>query len=251
MRELTFRAIGEGTGQRRDLDRYDVQFSHLLLWDAHAMEIAGSYRLAPVARMTTQQSYESLYTASLFQFKPTMERYLVQGMELGRSFIQPQYRNRYSLDYLWQGIGAYVQKHPGVRYLFGPVSLSGEFPRAAQAMIVWFYQQWFPPLQEVATPNQPFIYTPQEEQWLAALFEHRDYAQDLQTLKAELQHLDVKLPPLFKQYSELCEPGGVQFACFSVDPAFNNSIDALLIVDLHQLKPRRKQRYLQNAMSQH
>ena len=251
VRELTFRAIGEGTGQRRDLDRYDVQFSHLLLWDAQAMEIAGSYRLAPVARMAVQQSAENLYTASLFQFKPTMERYLAQGMELGRSFIQPQYRNRYSLDYLWQGIGAYVQKHSGVRYLFGPVSLSGEFPRAAQAMIVWFYQQWFPPLQEVATPNQPFIYTSEEEQWLAALFEHRDYALDLQTLKLELQHLGVKLPPLFKQYSELCEPGGVQFACFSVDPAFNNSIDALLIVDLHQLKPRRKQRYLQKLAPQH
>ncbi len=251
VREVTFRAVGEGTGQRRDLDRYDVQFSHLLLWDAQAMEIAGSYRLAVVAQLNMQQSYETLYTASLFRFKPAMERYLAQGMELGRSFIQPQYRNRYSLDYLWQGIGAYTQQHPEVRYLFGPVSLSGDFPRPAQVLIVGFYQQWFPPLQDVAQPKHTFVFTPTEQALLQQLFEGKDYTQDLQVLKAELQQLGVKLPPLFKQYSELCEPGGVQFACFSIDPAFNNSIDALLIVDLHQLKPRRKQRYLQNQTTQH
>ena len=251
VREVTFRAVGEGTGQRRDLDRYDVQFSHLLLWDAQAMEIAGSYRLAVVTQLNMQQSYETLYTASLFRFKPAMERYLAQGMELGRSFIQPQYRNRYSLDYLWQGIGAYTQQHPEVRYLFGPVSLSGDFPRLAQVLIVGFYQQWFPPLQDVAQPKHTFVFTPTEQALLQQLFEGKDYTQDMQVLKAELQQLGVKLPPLFKQYSELCEPGGVQFACFSIDPAFNNSIDALLIVDLHQLKPRRKQRYLQNQTTQH
>lgn len=251
VRELTFRAVGEGTGQRRDLDRYDVQFSHLILWDDEALEIAGSYRLASVARLAGHTSYDNLYTASLFQLQPAMEPYLAQGMELGRSFIQPQYRNRYSLDYMWQGIGAYVAKHPEVRYLFGPVSLSGEFPRAAQVLIVWFYQQWFPPMQELAQPNHAFIYTPKERDDMLATFAGLDYAEDLQRLKQELQTLDVKLPPLFKQYSELCEPGGVQFACFSVDPAFNNSIDALLIVDLQQLKPRRRQRYLQNNSTKH
>lgn len=251
VRELTFRAIGEGTGQRRDLDRYDVQFSHLLLWDDTTLEIAGSYRIGVVSQVHATQAMNQLYTASLFKLQATMEKYLLQGMELGRSFIQPHHRSRYSLDYLWQGIGAYVAKQPSLRYLFGPVSLSGEFPRAAQVRIVWFYQQWFPPLQVLAQPNHPFIYTPDEQAAMIALFPGMDYTQDLQRLKSELQQLGVKLPPLFKQYSELCEPGGVQFACFSVDPAFNNSIDALLIVDLNQLKPRRRQRYLQNNCTQH
>lgn len=250
VRELTFRAVGEGTGQRRDLDRYDVQFSHLILWDDEQLAIAGSYRLATVAQLISNFDYQALYTASLFKLLPTMERFLAQGMELGRSFIQPQYRNRYSLDYLWQGIGAYIQQHPEVRYLFGPVSLSGELTRAAQVAIVWFYQQWFPPLQQLAQPNHPFVYTPHEQQAMQELFSSNDYACDFQQLKHYLQQHQVKLPTLFKHYSELCEPGGVQFACFSVDPAFNNSIDALIIIDLRQLKERRRQRYLSTETAQ-
>lgn len=51
-------------------------------------------------------------------------------------------------------------------------------------------------------------------------------------------------PPLYKQYSEVCEPGGVQFIDFGSDPDFNNCVDGLVLVDLTYLKANRYQRYI-------
>ncbi|WP_240472713.1 hypothetical protein [Salinivibrio socompensis] len=59
-----------------------------------------------------------------------------------------------------------------------------------------------------------------------------------------LDHLGVGIPTLYKQYSELCEPGGVQFLDFGVDPDFADCIDGLVLVDLTRLKPKRYQRYI-------
>ena len=128
LRELSFRAVGEGSGTRRDLDRYDAHYDHLILWDPQDLEIAGAYRMVRTAKVLQEQGPEGLYTHSLFEFTPGMQPFLQQGLELGRSFVQPRYWGRRSLDYLWFGIGAYVRRYPECRYLFGPVSLSRDMP---------------------------------------------------------------------------------------------------------------------------
>jgi hypothetical protein len=51
---------------------------------------------------------------------------------------------------------------------------------------------------------------------------------------------------LYKQYTDLCEPGGVSFLSFGVDPAFNGAVDGLILLDLAQVKPRKRQRYLES-----
>lgn len=105
LRELTFRSIGEGTGRPRDLDRHDARYLQLVLWDPRELEIAGAYRLGDAGTLFRQDGLDALYTHSLFDFGPGMQPILEQGLELGRSFVQPRYQNRQSLDYLWQGIG--------------------------------------------------------------------------------------------------------------------------------------------------
>ncbi|MEV3838059.1 lysophospholipid acyltransferase family protein, partial [Aeromonas dhakensis] len=132
LREIAFRAVGEGSGRRRDLDAFDDDYHHLILWDPTRLEIIGAYRFAPVAELLASKGLDGLYSHTLFGFEEKLLPRLELAIELGRSFIQPAYWGKRGLDYLWFGIGAYLARYPDYRYLFGPVSLSGSLPAAAK-----------------------------------------------------------------------------------------------------------------------
>ncbi|WP_336653587.1 lysophospholipid acyltransferase family protein [Leclercia adecarboxylata] len=238
LREIAFRAVGEGSGKRRDTDSFDDDYLHLILWDDEDLEIVGAYRFIP----TAMREPEALYSYSLFHYDDKMRDILEHGIELGRSFIQPRYWGRRGLDYLWSGIGAYLARYPHYRYLFGPVSISGGLPPAARDLLVAFYRLWFPAMHPLAASRRPY---PASLPEVLAQFGGEDYVEDLTRLKSLLGNLGCGIPPLYKQYSELCEPGGVQFIDFGSDPAFNNCVDGLVLVDLCYLKANRYQRYIE------
>lgn len=242
LREIAFRAVEEGSGKRRDTDSYDDDYLHLILWDEEDLEIVGAYRFMPTAMQFEKRGVEGLYSYSLFHYDDKMQDVLEHGIELGRSFIQPRYWGRRGLDYLWSGIGAYLARYPHYRYLFGPVSISGGLPPAARDLLVAFYRLWFPATHPLAASRQPY---PASLPDVLAQFGGVDYVDDLTKLKSLLGNLGCGIPPLYKQYSELCEPGGVQFIDFGSDPAFNNCVDGLVLVDLCYLKANRYQRYIE------
>ncbi|MHB9326307.1 lysophospholipid acyltransferase family protein [Phytobacter ursingii] len=241
LREIAFRAVGEGSGKRRDTDRYDDDYLHLILWDDSDLEIVGAYRFMPTAPQVEAHGPQGLYSYSLFHYDERMSEVLQHGIELGRSFIQPRYWGRRGLDYLWSGIGAYLARYPQYRYLFGPVSISGGFPPAARDLLVAFYRLWFPANWPLAESRRPWPATLPD---VLAQFTGEDYTEDLTRLKSLLGNLGCGIPPLYKQYSELCEPGGVQFIDFGCDPDFNNCVDGLVLVDLTYLKANRYERYI-------
>ncbi|WP_192456527.1 lysophospholipid acyltransferase family protein [Musicola keenii] len=241
LREIAFRAVGEGSGKRRDLDSFDDDYLHLILWDERELDIVGAYRFAPTARLLAEKGLNGLYSHSLFQYGEEMAPVLASGIELGRSFIQPKYWGKRGLDYLWLGIGAYLARYPQYRYLFGPVSLSGSLPSPARDLLIAFYRIHFAPSQPLAQSRRPY---PASLPDVLRQFEGTDYQQDLTRLKSMLSNIGCSIPTLYKQYSELCEPGGVQFIDFGVDPDFNNCVDGLVLVDLQQLKASRHQRYI-------
>ena len=242
LRELAFRAVGEGSGQRRDLDRFDAHYDHLLLWDPEALEIAGAYRMARTAEVLARSGVHCLYTHSLFTFAPQMQPVLAQGLELGRSFVQPRYWGKRSLDYLWFGIGAYVRRYPQCRYLFGPVSLSRDMPPAARDLLVHHYRHYFG-AQGMAHARCPYSDSPAWD--VAAQFCGNDAHSDFVRLKHLLAHMGCSVPTLYKQYAEVAEPGGVQFLDFGVDPDFSYCVDGLVLVDVQQLKAHKRARYLE------
>lgn len=241
LREIAFRAVGEGSGKRRDTDKYDDDYLHLILWDEQDLEIVGAYRFMPTASQLDKYGPEGLYSHSLFHYDDRMTEILHLGIELGRSFIQPRYWGRRGLDYLWSGIGAYLARYPQYRYLFGPVSISGGLPPAARDLLIAFYRIWFPPGAPLAASRRPW---PASMPDVLAQFTGEDYVEDLTRLKSLLGNLGCGIPPLYKQYSELCEPGGVQFIDFGCDPDFNNCVDGLVLVDLTYLKSNRYERYI-------
>lgn len=244
LREISFRTVGEGSGKRRDIDKYDMDYQHLVLWDAKQLELVGAYRLACAQQVIDKNGREGLYTDSLFSYSEKMQPYFKAGIELGRSFVQPKYWGRKSLDYLWYGIGAFVSTYPQYRYLYGAVSLSNALPEQAKALLVYYYQLYYGNTASIATPNNEFKLTEQQLSQCQNLFKGNDIKEDFVELKHVLANMGAHVPTLFKQYTELCAPGGVQFLSFSVDPDFNNCIDALVLVDLEKVKENKAKRYL-------
>jgi putative hemolysin len=246
LRELTFRKVGEGTGARRDLDAYDPHYEHLVLWDARALRIVGSYRLGHGGQLIAARGMSSLYTSSLFNYSPALESRLAQGLELGRSFIAPAYWRTRALDQLWQGIGLYLQRHTELRYLFGPVSMSVGLPREAREWIALAHQHYFgaPGLAEA---RQPFVISPSMIELVRHSLEGLDAQQGLGKLKHHLDALGVSLPVLYRQYVDLVETEGVQFLDFGEDPGFSGCVDGLVMLDLANLKPAKRARYLGKA----
>lgn len=248
LRELTFRQVGEGTGKRRDLDRYDRDYRHLILWDEQELEIAGAYRLGDVKRIQAQDSSRGIYSEELFAYdKEKMQPFFEQGIELGRSFVSPKYWGRRSLDYLWYGIGAYLQRYPEVRYLFGPVSLSNSYPDFAKALIVSYYQHYFADEQQLACARVPYVVEGELKQQVFQTLTGEDAEEDFAALREQLTHMNVTVPTLYKQYADVCEKGGVRFIDFNIDADFGHCIDGLVMVDLQKLKASKRKRYLGKA----
>jgi len=243
LRELTFRTVEEGTGKVTDIDQYDTYYRHLVLWDDDDLEIVGAYRIGECKSILEDRNEEGLYTSTLFDFKQPLKDCLPDAIELGRSFVQPRYWGKRSLDYLWFGIGAFLRQNPEIKYLFGPVSLSQAYPRQSKDIIVAFYQQQFGTKKVLAEAKFPYKISNESKQLAEQEFSG-DYKDSYKKMNKKLKELGVKVPPLYKQYSEICDDEGCQFLAFNIDPDFNYCIDSLILVDLDKIKSHKKQRYI-------
>ncbi len=243
LRELTFRSVEEGTGLSLDLDKFDTYYRHIVLWDDHDLEIVGSYRIGEGATILAQAGVDGFYTQTLFDLSSHFATYLPESIELGRSFVQPRYWGQHSLDYLWYGIGAYLRERPQLKYLFGPVSLSNAYPQDAKELIVAFYQQQFGNDLPSLAARMPFQVSPSIREFAATEF-IQDYSNSYRILNGELRKRGVKVPTLYKQYSELCVDNGCHFMGFNIDPDFNSCIDSLVMIETAKIVPKKRQRYI-------
>jgi putative hemolysin len=243
LRELSFRMVKEGTGSRVDLDQYDQYYQHLVLWNDKELEVVGAYRLGFCGDIVRQHGIGGLYCSTLYRFDEGFAQMAPATLELGRSFVQPKYWGLRGLEYLWYGIGAVLRLHPEIKYLFGAVSVPGDYPADVLNQMVSHYVQYYPKPASapVMTPYHPYAATlqvSQDEQKMA-----------LKQLLKSMKAAGVKLPVLFKQYTDLCNPGGVGFINFAVDPDFNGCVDGLIWLELDQMKPQKRHKYLGEALS--
>jgi len=244
LRELAFRKAGEGTGKRRDLDDFDQRYRHLVLWDRKALEIAGAYRIGECATLLDAQGSAGLYTQTLYDFTPEFLHLLPQAIELGRSFVSPAYQGKACLDYLWQGIGAYLAHHPEVRYLFGPVSMSASYPSALMEELVYCFSRYYGAARTLAVAREPFRFTDQRKAELERLYEGLDRDSGMAQLHASFEAMGCRIPVLYRQYTALFEDGGFQALVFSRDPDFADCLDGLCLTDLSLLKQNKRARYI-------
>jgi putative hemolysin len=245
LRELSFRKVGEGVNKRRDTDKYDKYYDHIILWDEKELEIVGSYRIGNSNHIMATYGEDGFYTSTLFDFSPSFHGYLKDSIELGRSFVQPKYWGTRALDYLWYGIGAYLKNHRNIKYMFGVVSLSGTYPPIAKDLIVNYYSHYFQDSAQLLKPLNPYVYSNNIDE-IHSLFGYKDRQSDFKILKLALNDVGFAVPTLFKQYSELCNDGGVKFLGFNIDNSFSNCVDGFILVDISTIKTPQKNRYINN-----
>src|SRR5580698_3173813 len=252
MREITFRAAGEGTGQPKDLDRFDPYYLHLFLWNKGKSEIAGGYRMGEVPRILARLGQKGLYTDSLFRFKAGFFARLGPALELGRSFIRPEYQRAYApLLLLWKAIGGFVVKHPEYSTLIGAVSVSNQYSPASRELIARYFER------QNAGEHSVWARRPLRgklvQKWeTAALCSLLPDVEDLSAPIADLEPDGKGIPILVRQYVKL----GGKLLAFSVDPQFGNTLDGFVMVDLTRTGPEILARYMgkeraQNFMAWH
>ena len=141
LREITFRAAGEGTGRRRDLDAFDAYYRHLFVWHRGDRALVGAYRLGLTDEIVAERGAAGLYTQTLFRYDRRLLDRLSPAIELGRSFVRAEYQRDYApLLLLWKGIGRFVVAHRRYRRLFGPVTISHDYSSVSKHLLMAFLE---------------------------------------------------------------------------------------------------------------
>ncbi|MAC83669.1 MAG: GNAT family N-acetyltransferase [Arcobacter sp.] len=243
LRELSFRKVGEGLNKKRDTDKYDIYYQHIILWDENDLEIVGSYRIGNSDFIFKDIGVKGFYSNTLFKYKEEMTPYLKNSIELGRSFVQPKYWGTRALDYLWYGIGAYLKKNPNIKYMFGPVSMSASFPSIAKDLMIFYYSHYFKENKDLVIAKLPYQYSNSQNE-IKEQFLLNDRKKDFKFLKSTLLSMGLAVPTLYKQYSEITEENGVKFLGFNVDKEFSDCIDGFILVNVDKIKDTPRKRYI-------
>ena len=243
LREISFRKVGEGVNKKRDTDKYDIYYQHIILWDENELEIVGSYRIGNSDFIFKNIGVKGFYSNNLFKYNEEFTPYLKSSIELGRSFVQPKYWGTRALDYLWFGIGAYLKSNPNIKYMFGPVSMSASFPTVAKDMMIFYYSHYFKEEVNLVEGKTPYQYSNNISE-IKELFDLEDKKKDFKFLKSALSNIGVTVPTLYKQYSEITEDGGIKFLSFNIDKNFGDCIDGFILVEVDKIKDSAKKRYI-------
>lgn len=233
-REIAFRAVGEGTNKRVDLDEFDLYYDHLFLWDREQHKLAGAYRIGDGARIMERYGKRGFYTHTLFRMRRPMERVLRQSFELGRSFIPPEYqKHRLPLYLLWRGLLIHVIGHPDHRYLIGPVSISGSYSRFSRGLMIHFLQKYHfdERLARHILPRNRFFVQPDKADGDALLEASGEDMKKLDRIIADIEPEGNAVPVLLKKYLQL----NARIIGFNSDPKFNDALDGFVVLDLSKV----------------
>jgi hypothetical protein len=239
LRELTFRHKGAGAQQPTDLDEYDDYHRHLFLYDRQNRLLVGACRLGLGRTILRQHGRRGFYLHSLFHLKKELVPVLRQSLELGKSFVRPEYQCQPQLlALLWKGIAEYLSAHPEYQYLLGPVSISNCFSMASKAVMAEYLRRHFFDTELAAhvRPRKRFRYRPlnNDVSGPTPLQAGLDDAQHLQHFVGGLEPggsgVPVPLRQYFKQHAHLLG--------FNLDPGFSNTLNGLLLLDARELPAR-------------
>ena len=215
LREVTFRTAGGGIGEEVDIDHYDTTdnnpYKQLIVWDPSRKEILGGYRYILGAGLPRDANGEvPLATSHLFKFSDQfIDEYLPYVIELGRSFVQPEYQSSkagakalFALDNLWDGLGALMIDHPEIKYFFGKVTMYTQYNQSARNLILHFFSKYFSDPDHLVLPKRPMPYSSDTERF-NELFKDKNYDEAYKILSQEVRNCGENIPPLINAYMSL------------------------------------------------
>jgi len=234
LREVTFRAAGEGTNRAIDIDEFDFYYHHLVVWDTMADAVVGAYRIGKGKEILNQYGLKGFYISTLFRIKKGFEPYLGEALELGRSFIAAEYQRKpLSLFLLWKGLLTVLLQNSDYRFLIGPVSISNDFSRFSKSLIVEFIRSNFydSELAAYVKPRREFNLQYDKRFDSKIIIDNAD--KDISRVEKVVSDVDggYRIPVLLKKYIEV----NAKIIGFNVDPDFNNCLDGLIILDVYNL----------------
>lgn len=257
LREMAFRDAGGGTGLECDLDEYDlgeVPYQQLIVWSPVDEEIVGGYRFIECKDAMVNQTFK-LATAELFSFSEKfIADYLPYTIELGRSFVQPRYQpsaqNRkglFSLDNLWDGLGAIVTDHPGIRYFFGKVTMYRHFDSLSRDLILAFMHHYFPDPEKLVTPLQPLPVVHDVSAFIAEL-NGLPYKEGHRLLNQKVRERGENIPPLFNSYMNLSAT--MKTFGTALNPHFGQVEETGIMVTIADIYPSKKERHIHSYLKE-
>ena len=243
LREITFRGVGEGTGREIDLDTFDNHYLHLFIWNKAKKEIVGAYRLGLGDELVRKFGVQGLYTHTLFQFDDELIRRLGPCMELGRSFVRPEYQRAFSsLLLLWKGIGAFIARHPQYATLFGPVSITAEYRDTSRNLLLraLSVSNFATELARFVKPRNPPRAKSRKEAEDPAFAKYTGDVESVTSIIQDIESDRKGIPILLRQYLKL----GGRILAFNVDEDFSSVVDGFIMIDLRKTDPKVLARYM-------
>ncbi len=239
-REVTFRSVGEGTGLSKDSDEFDPHYLHLFLWDKANDRIAGAYRVGLVDEIVAKYGVKGLYSRSLYEYDKAFIERLGSAIEMGRSFIHPDYQRKpVALNLLWRGIGRILVENPRYHTLFGSVSVSREYSDLARsliadAMLTNFRASDFDQLVKPLLPHKV-----RNRVWTEDMLKELANVKMLSKLIGRCDP-GKAVPVLLRHYLSV----NGKLVCFNLHPNFSDSLEGLIIVDARQTDAKTLTRFL-------
>lgn len=256
LRELTFRHAGGGTGKEIDLDEFDLcehPYQQLLVWNTEDQEIVGAYRYIACKDAEYVNGKVNLATTELFDFSPEFYRdFLPYTIELGRSFIQPQYqpseqfrKGLFSLDNLWDGLGAIVVDNPFMKYYYGKVTMYTDFNVEARDMILAFLKFYFPDEKKLVTPIHSVEIKTDVSEFLKSL-EGLSYKEGHSVLNKRVRALGENIPPLMNAYMNLSST--MRVFGTAINPTFGGVEETGILVRIADIYESKKERHINSYL---
>ncbi|NOR86723.1 MAG: GNAT family N-acetyltransferase [Bacteroidales bacterium] len=257
LREITFRDAGGGTGNKLDIDQYDTAekpFQQLIVWNPNDKEIVGGYRFIHGRNIPVKDGVALSATSHLFKFsKQFIKEYLPYSLELGRSFVQPNYqptfnlkKGMYSLDNLWDGLGAMVVESPDIKYLFGKMTMYTDYNPMARDILLYFMYQFFPDRQNLLIPMEQLELKVTDAE-MEALFTGTTFEENYRILIKALRAKKENIPPLFNAYMNL-SPSMRTFGT-AVNDEFGYVEETGMMITIDDVYEKKKKRYVQSYIS--
>jgi hypothetical protein len=258
LRELTFRVAGGGTGKSIDLDEFDTcerPYKQLIVWSPEDKQIVGSYRFIRCRDTHMKKGILQLATVELFEFSSKfIKDYLPYTIELGRSFVQPDYQpsseNRkglFSLDNLWDGLGALVVDNPDMKYFFGKVTMYRDFNIKARDMILYFMKYYFPDKGNLVVPIDP-IELSYDMRAFGNELKGKDYKDGHAILNQHVRNLGENIPPLINSYMNLSSSMRTFGTCINAE--FGDVEETGILVTLSDIYDSKKERHVDSYLKE-
>ncbi len=205
---------------KRDKDFYDRYCDHLLVIDTEGGRdrIVGTYRMM---RQSQAQQAGGFYSQTEYDLAPLLKHHEnARLLELGRSCILPEYRNKRTMELLWHGTWAHALTHK-IDIMFGCASFEGIDPQKFAAALSW--------LADNAVLES-------DENCHAKVEDHIKLAEftDPEDTPADLRKAMAQMPPLIKGYLRL----GAKIASHAVLDRQFDTTDVLVVLKVDQINPR-------------